>query len=189
VSFKVRTRGALLLVFLLAATLAAPQSEERNRMDVPPTTIFKSLLRLAAEQDQTKMERALGFLKPVLTEHRAAFGAASVEGLTHRITAGDAQTSAQAIRTLIGHDVVLLLRAAAAAPPARARTVVLVAAVEWRIVEDGLTQAGSADSAAARKISERLQDVVAVIDGKNADAGTLTRLSERLERDVTALFP
>jgi hypothetical protein len=179
----------LLVVLLLVATVARSQSDARNRMDVPPTTIFKGMLRFAGERDPSKLKRSLELLEPVLIEHRAAFGAASVEALAQRIHSGDARTSEEAVRTMIARDVVLLLRAILAAPPARARTVLLVAAVEWQIVEDSLTRAGSADAAAARKTSERFQELLGVMSAKQAEDGaSVATLRERLEREVTAHF-
>jgi hypothetical protein len=189
VSFRVNPRGTLLLLFLLAATAARPQSEGRNRMDVPPTTIFKGMLRFAAERDPEKIQRSLALLQPILVEHRAAFGAASVDALAQRVSGDDVKASEQAILTLIARDVVLLLRAVSAAPPARARTVLLAAALEWQIVADSLTHAGSADSAAARKLSERFEELLGVISAKNEkDGASVATLSARLERDVAAFF-
>ena len=180
---------ALLLLVLLPGTVAQPQSDGRNRMDVPPTTIFKSMLRFATEREPAKIERSLGLLEPVLSEHRAEFGAASVDALAQRAGSRDAKTSQQAILALIALDVALLLRNIPAVPPARARTVLLAAAVEWQIVEDSLTQAGSADSAAARKVSQRFQELLGVISGKNEkDAASVRTLSASLERDVMALI-
>jgi hypothetical protein len=179
--------SALALGWLLIVTGASAQSDERNRMGVPPSTIFKSMLRFVSVGESSKVDRSLTLLKPVLDEHEAAFGVAAVDSLLDRIKGKDAQKSEQAVRLLIARDAVLLLRSVSGASLDRARTLARTAALEWRIVEEDLAQVDVASAAAAKKISARFQELFTAVETKQLES--IRTLSGRLERDILALFP
>src|SRR5687768_8137621 len=98
-----------LLIALLSSTAAA-QSDARNNMSVPPSTIFKSMLRFAETGEWSKLNRSLTLLKPVLAEHEDAFGAAGNQGIVDRIHSEDPKAALQAVRALVVRDSVVLMR-------------------------------------------------------------------------------
>jgi hypothetical protein len=173
---------AALALVLLGAQLGA-QSQERNEMSVPPSTIFKGMLRFAAEGEPEKMRRSLDLLKPVLEEHETTFGRAAANTLIGRLRSSEPQTAVAAARLLIARDVVLLLRAVPAAPLDRARTLSRTAALEWRILADESVTRN--DPAAARTIETDFKDLFQTVEAR--DKGRASEIAARVEKGVLGL--
>ncbi len=172
------------LTGLSGAVPALAQSDERNKIGVPPSTIFKSMLRFAAEGEGLKLDRSLALLKPILNEHETAWGADALESLLLQIRGRNADKSQQAVLALVARDAVLLMRGVPMVPLDRARTLARTAALEWRIVEPS---ARDADPAAAAKVEGRFRELFEVVE--SGDTSAARTLVGRLEKEILDLFP
>jgi hypothetical protein len=175
---------AAALVLCAVADRALAQSEARNRMGIPPSTIFKSMLRFAAIGERVKVDKSLGLLKPVIAEHETHFGEAAVAPIVKRMQDRDPRTAEQGIRSFVARDAVVLLRGIPEAPLDRARTLSRTAALEWRIVEEFVTLA---DPAAARSIAAHFQELFGHIEGRRTSE--IQAAVDEAEKDILALFP
>jgi hypothetical protein len=172
--------AAVVLALMLAGGELRAQSQERNQMSVPPSTIFKGMLRFALEGESEKMRRSLDMLKPVLEEHESTFGRAAASALLGKLRSPDPQTALGAVRLLIARDVVLLLRAVPSAALDRARTLSRTAALEWRILAEESAAKSRPD--AARSIESAFKELFGGVEAR--DGGRVTALAASLEKDV-----
>jgi hypothetical protein len=172
------------LILCASARPAHAQSDERNRMGIPASTIFKSMLRFAAIGERSKVDKSLGLLKPVLAEHETHFGEDAVAPLVKRMQDRDTGTAERAIRSFVARDAVVLLRAIPEAPLDKARTLSRTAALEWRIVEESVARE---NPTAAESIAALFQKLFATIEKRYPDA--LRTVVDRAEKEILALFP
>jgi hypothetical protein len=179
-----RAAAAIAGLVFLAGAPAWAQSDARNQMGVPASTIFKSMLRFAASGDASKVEKSLDLLKPVLGEHEAAFGAASAGAVVDRIRKSKSEKSVlTAVRELVARDAAVLLRPVATAPLDRARTLSRTSVLEWRIVEDDVRQA---DARRADEVEAAFHALFESIETR--DETQIHAASARVEKELLALF-
>jgi hypothetical protein len=173
----------------VALLLAAPggrvaaQSEARNSMGVPASTIFKSMLRFAATGEWVKVEKSLDLLRPVLGEHTVVFGNARSNAMLDHIRSRNTDTVIDGIRQLVVRDAVVLLRAVPGAPLDRGRTFSRTAALEWRIVEEDVRQT---DAHRADVIAGGFQVVFDAVETR--DDARIRIATGVIEKDLLELY-
>jgi hypothetical protein len=159
------------------------QPVDRSSMAVPPLRIFEGMLRLAEAGDLERMRLSLDLLAPVLAEHERVLGAERAEG-SALAQASDAAEALRGVRRLVARDVVVLLRGLQDAPTDRARTRLLTASLEWRLLEPVVMRV---DARAAQGISARLRDLGEAI--AQSDRAAVSSVVDRLEAELRKAVP
>ena len=159
------------------------QPLDRSRLPVPPARIFESMLRLAEEGDLERVRRSMEALAPVMAEHERVLGAAEHGETTTLLRSAEKDVVLRGVRRLVARDVIVLLRSMPDAPPDRARTLLLTAALEWRLLEAAVARR---DMRSAQGISARFRDLSAATS--EGDSGAIGALVGDVEADLrTAL--
>jgi hypothetical protein len=175
--------AAVGLLLAILAPGAAAQSDARNAMGVPASTVFKSMLRFAAIGEWTKVEKSLDLLKPVLAEHAAVLGNSRSNAVLERIRSRNTETVQDGIRQLIARDAAVLLRSVPGTPLDRSRTLSRTAALEWRIVEEDVR---ATDSHRADVIGGAFQVLFEAVETR--DDARIYASAGGIEKDLLGLF-
>jgi hypothetical protein len=172
-----------ILATALLGPHAAAQSAGRNKIGVPASTIFKSMLRFAAAGESDKVERSLELLKPVLAEHVEAYGVSPASAVLVRVRSRETEKALDGIRELVVRDAAVLLRPVPAAPLDRARTLTRTAALEWRIVEEDL---GKVAPRRTESIAQGFRDLFEAVETR--DEAQMRSAVGRVDKALLGLF-
>lgn len=171
-------RGIWLLVPLLLQPL------DRSRLPIAPPTVFEAMLRQAEQGELERVRRSMDVLAPVMAEHERILGATERREVAARVLTPDRNAALRGVRRLVAMDVIVLLRSMRDAPSQRARTLLLTAGLEWRLVEPAVAQV---DARSAQAISARFRDLASGMN--DGDLGAVGALAGRIEADLRVALP